>query len=407
MRAPLFLTAGFRFFFLAAGLWAVVAMALWLSWLGGQAGWPVPAYDGGGTPTLWHAHEMIFGYALATVSGFFLTAVPNWTGDRSAPVRFVATVGSLWLAGRLAMLGAAHLPPGLVAAADLVFLPVLAARLARSLLRTPKSQNMLFLALLAVCIAGNLAMHAEWLGWTGGTAGQGARAALLAVLAMIVIIGGRIVPAFTRNALLRAGETRLLPVHRPWAERLAIWPALAVPVLAGLNLPVIGDMALAAAAGLAFVGNAARIQGWRSRATLGDPLLAVLHGGFALTVLAYLALALASGVGWPDELVALHLAGVGAIGTMTLAMMTRAALGHTGRALAAPAGARIAYGLVALALALRVAAGMHSGSLYLPLAIAAAIAWIAAFGAFLAAYLPILAGPDARRQAAPHLPPAV
>lgn len=391
---PLVLTAGFRFFFLAAGLWAFIAMGLWLWWLAGQA-WPSVSatFDPGATPSLWHAHEMVFGYALAVVSGFFLTAVPNWTGDKSAPARFVTIVGSLWLAGRLAMVFAAGLPAALVAIADLVFLPVLAIRLGRSLVRRPKSQNMLFLLLLGFCIAGNAMMHAEWIGLAQSTAQKGLRLALYAVVAMIVIIGGRVVPAFTRNVLMRTGERDRLPVNRPWADNAAIAAAIAVAALSGAGL---SGWPLGLAALVAGGANAVRLSGWRSLATRNDPLLWVLHLGFLLLVLSHLALALSVLAGQPEEIAALHLAGAGAVGVMTLAMMTRASLGHTGRALVAPRPAVAAYVLVTAAALVRVEMTHLPGAAYFPALFVAGILWLAAFAAYLLAYAPILSGPDAR-----------
>lgn len=390
---PLFVTAGFRFFFLAAGVYAFVAMALWLLWLSGQATSVSAGFDPGASPTLWHAHEMVFGYALAVVSGFFLTAVPNWTGDKSAPARFVVSVGALWFAGRIAMGFTAILPPALVALADLAFLPVLAARLALSLMRNPKSQNMLFLLLLGLAIAGNAMMHAEWTGLADGLATPGLRMALYAVLAMIVIIGGRVVPAFTRNVLMRAGERQRLPIHREWADRLAIYGAIAVAALQGLGL---GGWPLALAAALAFAGNAVRLSGWRGLSTRRDALLWVLHLGFLFLVLSYMALALSAAFGAPDEIAALHLAGVGAVGLMTLAMMTRASLGHTGRPLVAPRAAVAAYAGVAAAALVRTEMTHLPGWAYYPALFVAGGLWLAAFTAYLWAYAPILAGPDAR-----------
>lgn len=391
-RYPLFLTAGFRFFFLSAGLWAVASMGLWIFWLSGQWSGSAGIFEPAMPPTLWHAHEMVFGYAFAAIAGFFLTAVPNWTGDGLAPARFVTTVGALWLVGRLAMALSGIMPPWLVAGLDLVFLPVLAVKLARSLLRNPKSQNMLFLLLLAFAIAGNAMMHAEWTGVLDGHAAAGLRMALYSVLAMITLIGGRVVPAFTRNALLRADPQARLPAHRLWADRLAIYATILVAAMQGAGL---SGWPLGVAAAAAFAGNAVRLSGWRGAAILRDPLLWVLHLGFLFLVLAYLALALHAFLGVPDEIAALHMAGAGAIGVMTLAMMTRASLGHTGRKLAAPKPAVAAYVLIALAAVVRIETAHLPAVAYFPAIFAAGGLWIAGFSAYLTAFLPILARPAA------------
>ncbi len=388
---PLFLSAGFRFYFLAASVFAVLAMGLWLAWLALAV--PVP---GGGAmpPGQWHGHEMIFGYALAVVSGFFLTAVPGWGGDFRPRQTFIAATGALWLAGRLAMLAMGHLPAGLVALADLAFLPVMTQGLARSLARNPKSLNIVFLMLLIFLIAANLMFHAEALGFITGFAPQALRLGLFSVLAMVALLGGRVVPAFTRNALLRRDGDAHLPVLRPRLDQAGVFAAMAVAAALGLGLPAMITGGLAA---LACALNAVRLSGWRGGRTLHDPLLWVLHLGFLFMVLAQGALAVQMVAGQGDDLAVVHLAGIGAIGIMTLAMMSRASLGHTGRALKAPPPVALAYGLVALAAVLR-ALGPLLAPAHAPGEILlSGFMWLAGFSLFLWRYLPILAGPEAPR----------
>lgn len=209
-RIPLFLTAGFRFFFLAGAIASVVSMLVWILWFAlVDAGLPVPFPDFVVVPQHWHAHEMIFGYGVAVLAGFFLTAVPSWTGAPEARSRYIMAVGGLWLLGRAAVWFAAWLPMPVVAVIDLAFLPLLSRRLALNLLKRPKAQNTTLLGLLALIFLANLLVHLEWMGLTADTARGGLWMAVLALCAFIAVIGGRIVPAFTRNVMIRRASRRV------------------------------------------------------------------------------------------------------------------------------------------------------------------------------------------------------
>lgn len=388
-RGPIIFRDGWRVFFLAAGLYGVAAMALWLAWLGGWAEAPFAP-----PPNAWHAHEMIFGYATAALGGFFLTAVPNWTGAKAAPERFVALVAGLWLAGRVAVWFSGALPAGLVAAVDLSFVPVLAAKLLTQLVKRPKPQNMMFLVLLTLVWVANLMVHLEWLG-LAGTAAQGLRGGLAAICAMIAVLGGRVTPSFTRNALLRVDPGAVVPVSRKPLDvaGIALAIATAVLVLAGAPEGLTGAVALGA--GLA---AAARLAGWRTAATLGDPIVWALHAGYALLAVGLVAWGLALlGVG--SEVGALHLLGIGAVGGMTLAVMSRASLGHSGRPLVAPAAVAAGYGLLPLAAALRWAAATWP-ALWWHATLCAGLIWILAFTLYLAALWPVFTRPRPAREAA-------
>ncbi len=389
---------GMRVFFLAAGLYALFSVAVWVWILVLQAaGATAPDLPFAAPPSLWHAHEMVFGYACAVLGGFFLTAVPSWTGEKSARAAFLTVLALLWLAGRLAVWWSGALPTGLVAAADLAFLPVLAARIAVQLVKRPKPQNLMFLALLALVWAGNLMVHLDWSDLWPGAAPRGLRVGLLAVASMIAVIGGRVIPAFTRNAMLRTGRETGLPVCRKPAEGAGIAAAILLPVCVALGLP---DPALAMVALIAGLAQAVRLAGWRGGWTLGQPILWGLHLAFAMLAAGYLALA-ASLAGMFGETAALHLTGIGAVGGMTLAMMTRAALGHTGRPLVAARPVALSYGLVALAALVRVAGGWWAGGggWYLGAMLVSGALWLLAFGLFVAVYWSILTQP---RIAAPN-----
>lgn len=398
MKPEHLFTAGWRVFFLAAGLWAITAIGIWLVWLGvhafggimGQMGFAM-------APHLWHAHEMIFGYAAAALGGFFLTAVPNWTGAKAAPERFVMLVSGLWLAGRLAVWISGVLPMGLVAVIDLAFLPVLAAKVLTQLLARPKAQNMMFLLLLTMVWLGNLLVHLEWMG-LAATESQGLRGGLLAVCAMIAALGGRVTPAFTRNALLREGREDRLPVTRDRLDKagvaLAILTALAA--LAGVPAMIVGGLAVAAG-----VAAALRLSGWRGLALPGQPIVWSLHLGYAMLALGYVVWGLAQ-FGSGSETGALHILGIGAIGGMTLAVMSRATIGHSGRALVAPGPVALAYALIPLAVALRWAGSTWIAGFYYPGVIASGLIWCLAFALYLVALWPIFFGAraDGRKEPA-------
>lgn len=382
---------GFRVFFLAAGLFATLSMAVWSGWLGWQfagGGGDLPV---GPAPQLWHAHEMIFGYGAAALGGFFLTAVPNWTGARAAPHLFITGVALIWLAGRIAMAAAGVLPPLLVAVLDLAFVPVLAAKILTQLLHRPKPQQMVFLLTLTLFWAADLACHLEWLG-LAETGWAGLRAGLAVLAAMIIILGGRVTPGFTRNAMVQSGRESRLPWNPPALALLAGGAAVAVPValLAGLPDWVAGGLAV-----LAGVVGLIRLAFWRGGWTAGKPILWALHLGYGLTALG-LALTGLSWAGVGSELAGLHLLGIGGAGGMTLAIMSRATLGHTGRALVAPRPVAVAYGLIPLAAALRVLGAVLPDLHDVTVLLAGGI-WVLAFGLYLLALWPVFLAPRLAR----------
>ncbi|WP_415184600.1 NnrS family protein [Phaeovulum sp.] len=386
---------GFRVFFIAAGLYGVFAMIVWEGWLGVHAaGGMVSDMPFSPVPHIWHGHEMIFGYATAALGGAFLTAVPNWTGAPAVRRQLVMALAGLWLAGRLAIWTSASLPAGLVATVDLAFLPALGATITAQLLRRPKPQNILLLGALAMLWGGNLRMHADWMGWSWGDAVAGLRAGLLGVVAMIAMLGGRVTPAFTRNAMQRAGQGARLPKSFRPVEFLSITTAMGLPAAYLFGLPDVLTGALAVLAGVLIL---VRLSGWRSLWALNLAILWPLHLAYAFLGLGYLALGL-SVFGTGSEVAGLHLLGIGAVGGMTLAMMSRASLGHTGRQLILPEMMVPAFLLVALAAGLRWAGSVWPG-VYYPMVLGAGAAWIVAFALFLTVLGPILLGP---RQSAPQ-----
>ncbi len=383
---------GFRVFFLSAGLYGLFVGGVWGIWLMVQTG--AVAYSGTSyamTPPMWHAHEMIFGYATAALGGFFLTAVPNWTGASDARARFIALAAGLWLLGRLAMWVSADLSPVLVAVSDLAFVPILAAKIATQLIRRPKPQNMVFLLLLSLIWIANLLTHLEWMGITDDTLNTGLRAGLLTLCSMIAILGGRITPAFTRNAMKREGAPQeAWPVSVAVFDKASMIVALLLPISAlilGVG-PVTGLLALVLG-----VLQILRMARWRSLWALRQPILIALHVGLGMLALGLILWGL-SLLGIGNEIAALHVLGIGCVGGMTLAVMSRAALGHSGRALVAPTPMAVAYGLMALAAILRWV-GSDLGVGYLTAMLLVDGLWVAAFALYLIAMWSALTGPRA------------
>jgi uncharacterized protein involved in response to NO len=382
-------SAGFRPFFLMAGLWAMLAMPLWLAVFAGAVALPSNL-----APWIWHAHEMIFGYAAAAIAGFLLTAIPNWTGRLPLQGGPLAGLAALWLAGRIAVMFSTTLGGPLTAALDLSFPLVFALAVAREIIAGNNRRNLPMVVALAFLFVGNLLVHLEALGRTS-TAELGIRVGLATVLMLITLVGGRIIPSFTRNWLARERPEGPLPAA---ASRFDM-AALAVTAVAVIAWAAAPDSAVAPWIELA-AGTilAVRLARWRGIATTAEPLVWVLHVGYAWLAFGLLLLAINGLSPLLPATSALHALTTGAVGTMTLAVMTRATLGHTGQLLAAGRGTTAIYGLVTIAAVLRVAAPFF-GSHYLALITAAGTAWSAAFLLFVALYGPLLVRPREPRPA--------
>lgn len=365
---------GYRVFFLGAALFGILALVLWLLWLQTGLGLPV-------SPAHWHEHEMVFGYGTAALAGFFLTAVPNWTGAPAARAGFIGGAALIWLLGRAAIWGAGALPAMLVATIDLAFLPILGWKIAAQLVKRPKPQNLLFLLVLTLIWVANLRVHLDWMDLPWGDASAGIRAGLVGICAMIAILGGRVTPAFTRNAMRKVDET--LPGPRtplPLTLLANVGAGLAaVALLFSAPPALVGVLATVAGA-----SQLVRLSLWRGAWTFSRPILWSMHLSYGFLGLGFLAYGLAQ-FGYGAEVAALHLLGIGAVGGMTLAIMGRAILGHSGRALIAPRPLVFAYGAMALAAVLRFAAAGVFMSHAAGLNLVAGSLWIIALGLFLAA----------------------
>lgn len=378
-RWPAVLGYGFRPFFLLAAIQAALAIPLWLSFLLGF-GLPTPTL----APLSWHAHEMLFGFVLAAMAGFLLTAVPSWTGQRGyagAPLLVLALV---WIIGRLVMTLPMGLAPLVVTAADLAFIPALALTLLPALLRSGNRRNFIFIGLLALLFASNLHFHLAGARQIGPL-----MLAVNVILLMVALIGGRILPAFTSSGLKARGMEVRIP-RSPLLDNAALIATLAV-VMIDIVLPRSGFAALAAASAALLL--ALRLSRWQGYRGLREPLIWVLHLaylwlpiGLALKA-AWLFGAPIPGTSW------LHALTAGAFSTMILAVMSRASLGHTGRELVAPATVVAAYWLISVAALMRVFGPMLWPAAYSTWMGASGALWSLAFFLFLVIYAPILCRP--------------
>ncbi|MGE0582735.1 MAG: NnrS family protein [Steroidobacteraceae bacterium] len=371
---------GFRPFFLAAGVFAVIAIAAWV-WIFAGGGAPLGTLP----PFLWHGHEMLFGFIGAAIAGFLLTAVPSWTGSRGFAGTPLVVLTLLWLAGRLAFAAAGSLPPLVLALAELGFLPMLAFMIGRSLLR---ERNRNFPMLVIIAVLWGIDAWFLYAATTGdySLASRALRVGIGLVLLLVTVIGGRIVPNFTASALRRRGIAAQVR-SRPLVERVTIASMVAVVVVDAVApshwlAPVV--------AAIAAVAHAVRLSGWKSLRTLSDPIVWVLHAAYAWLPIGFAlkAVHLATGAAFAFQWQ--HALTIGTAATMILAVTTRAALGHTGRPLVVSRGIGIAYVLLLLAALVRVFGPALVPADYLATIEAAALLWIAAFAIYTVIYAPIL-----------------
>jgi len=369
---------GFRTFYLLAGLFATFSIALWAARFSGFLGDWVYGSD----PT-WHAHEMIFGYAFAVIVGFLFTAARNWTNQPTPTGATLAAIAALWLAARVLVLTPWTL---LAAAADTAFALAVAAALALPLYRSGNRRNYFFVALIVGLGAANLAFYLAKADLLDLAVGEGLKIALDLILFIMTVMGGRVIPMFTMNAVPGAKGTRLA-----WLERAALGGVLLLILADLFDAPGRSVAIVAAAAALA---HALRLALWQPWLTLTRPILWILHAAYAWIPVHLLLRALAAAEIVPDNL-ATHALTVGAIGGLTLGMMTRTARGHSGRPLQAGATEIVCYVLVQLAAAVRVFVPLAAPQLLIDAIVASGALWGIAFALFSARYFPILVFPRA------------
>jgi uncharacterized protein involved in response to NO len=377
---------GFRPFFLAAALWAVAAVAIWPPFFTGAIAIPTAF-----APIDWHVHEMIYGYGAAVVAGFLLTAIPNWTGRLPVAGWPLALLAGLWALGRIAVFVSAEIGWAPAALLDTAFLIAFALLIGREVIAGDNRRNLKVVVLVLMFAAANVGFHIEAL--TTGSASISARAGLAIIVFLILLIGGRVVPSFTHNWLAKQGTTtRPAPFGRFDGAVIMLSALALVAWIAAPEKSWTGAALLAAG-----IANLWRLARWRSWTTLSDRLVLVLHAGFLFAALGFLF----AGVHalWPDLVASpaagVHVWAVGGVGTMTLAMMTRATLGHTGHDLVASRATQFVYLGVVVAMLARVMMEFLP-ALMLPLLYGAAASWVIAFAGFAFVYGPMLtrrAGP--------------
>ena len=372
-QGPALFSSGFRPFFLFGAIYAGAMIPLWLAVFSGDAGIPTAL-----APRDWHVHEMLFGYVSAVIAGFLLTAIPNWTGRLPIQGVPLAVLFSTWLAGRLATTFSVFLGWQIALVVDATFLLLLAAATAREIIAGRKWNNLKVTAIVSLLALTNIAFHLE--AHLDGSADYASRAGIGLVVTLVCVIGGRIVPSFTRNWLARREAGRL---PSPFGRFDAVAMLVGVCAMAAWIVAPSGRL-VAAALGVAGLLHLVRLVRWAGYRTFADRLVLILHvayafvpAGFFLTALSALDLVAPSA--------GVHAWTGGAIGSMTMAVMTRASLGHTGQALSASVATQAIYAAVVVAALTRICAALDP--VYsLPLLTIAGLAWAGGFLGFALGY---------------------
>lgn len=378
-----FFSGGFRPFFLFASLFGVFAITLWLLDLLGYY-----AINTSLAPVEWHKHEMLFGYTSAVIAGFLFTAVPNWTGRLPVVGYRLMAIFTLWLAGRVAMLLGESIPYEVTATVDAAFLPVLGAVIVREIIAGQNWRNVKVMVPVLGLGLTNIWFHIDVA--IGGTGAAPTRMGFTAILILLMLIGGRIIPSFTRNWLARQDPGKLPVPFNRFDAGVTAGSAVAMGLWVFIEQPALG--ALFAVLGLLHIS---RLERWAGLRTISNPLLLVLHIFYAFIPVGFLTLAVGMWFELPQvNIAALHVFGIGAVGGMTIAVMVRASLGHTGRKLASSAVLNAAMLAIGISMFLRVVGAIWpefdwaiTGS---------ALAWIVAFGLFAFRVGPWLLVPRAK-----------
>lgn len=366
---------GFRPFYLLGSAFAALSVLAWALQYGGYLG-AAPVRG-----PVWHGHEMLFGFAMAIIAGFLFTAVRNWTQRRTPEGAWLAAIAALWVAGRVLVMTPYPMAAAVVNAA---FPLAVAVGIGIPMLQAGNRRNYFFVALMLAASLATLAVHLAAMGMFAWPERLGLQVGLDLVLFVIAVVAGRVVPMFTNNGVPGAGADR-----RPVVEKLVLGSTLALLAAdaAWVPVPLLAPVVLVAG-----VAHAWRLVLWKPWKTTGNPLVWILHAAYAWIPLHLLLRLLAIADVVPAPL-AVHALTVGAIGGMTLGMMTRTARGHTGRILSADRFEVAAYGLVMAAALVRVGLPLAWPAGYAASVVASALLWSAAFGIYFVRYLPILTRP--------------
>ena len=367
------LRLGFRPFYLGAAAFGMLAVPLWLALFLGQV-----SLDLSVAPLLWHAHEMLFGFAVAVIVGFLLTAGKAWTGLATPRGAFLGALAALWLAARIAAITG---PYALYAVLDLVLLPVVAAVLISVLVRARNRRNLALAGILLLLSLANLCFHLAVLGVIALAPMHALHAALALIVMIECVMAGRVLPAFTNSA-----TPGLSLKAQPRFEQATL-AVTALALLCWVSAAPAGFTAVAF--GLAAAAHLRRQWSWQPGVTRSRPILWILHAAYLWLPLGFALLALAQ-IGWVNVSAGVHALAVGATGGLIIGMVTRTARGHTARPLQASKAEVLAYALVMAAAVLRVLLPIVAPQWFVQSLLAAALAWSAAFGIYLAIYTPWL-----------------
>ncbi|WP_027525200.1 NnrS family protein [Bradyrhizobium sp. Ec3.3] len=383
------LAHSFRPFFLLAAIQAAVSILVWLPLFYGEL-----SLSSAFAPRDWHVHEMLYGFLPAVITGFLFTAIPNWTGRLPIQGTPLAALVIVWLAGRIAVTCSAGLGWAVALAVDAAFLALVVAAALREIAAGKNWRNLPVVLLVALLLAGNVAFHLE--AHIAGAADYSIRIGISVVVLLLQLIGGRIIPSFTRNWLVKMNPGRLpVPFGRFDGGVIAL-SALALVCWIASPLSALTGVAMA----LAGVLHIVRLARWAGDRTTGERLLLVLHIGYAFVPLGFLLHAAAAFGALPPS-AGIHAWMAGAAGTMTLAVMTRATLGHTGQALTASVATQAIYAAIVVAALARVCAVVQPAHSEVLLHVAA-FGWAAAFAGFAIAFGPLLVGSKRRALAIPR-----
>jgi len=375
---PIF-ALGFRTFFALAGLSALILIALWNAIFNGTL-----TAENYFSNSFWHAHEMLLGYSVAVIAGFLLTAVKNWTGKPTVSGSQLAGLSLLWLYGRVVPFYEGLLPDALIALIDFSFLPLLAYYISKPILQSKNYRSLVFIAIILLLALGNGLVHLEVLGLKDGTAWTGIRLVVATIIILILIIAGRVFPFFTERGLMGT-----IIIRNPMLDNLSI---VSAALVFGLELFEISGITLAIAALIAAAVNAARAWGWYVQKIWYVPLLWVLYTGYAWIIFGFVLTALTA-LTLVTPSLALHAFTIGGIGVLTLGMMARVSLGHTGRVLRASNAIAIAFVLINLAVFFRVLVPIAIPAWYSISIYVSMLSWLLAFSLFIFVYAPILSSP--------------
>jgi uncharacterized protein involved in response to NO len=372
---------GFRPFYAVASIFAIVAMVVWLSAFAGFSGTGAYLHS-----AAWHSHEMLFGFAAAVIAGFLFTAVRNWTGLPTPTGAVLAGLTALWLAARVLIING---PAPLAAVVDVTFLPAVALAVAIPIFRSKNVRNYKVLVIVAALAAAHGVFHLANLGHVAaGLSRTSLFASIDIVVILMAIVGGRVIPAFTKNAVPESN-----PRHEPWVENVTfISMVLVVLVTAASGSWAVPSRLMAVLSIIVAASHATRLGLWDPVKTIHNPLLWMMPAAYSWIPFAFLLRALAAmnvvpASAWIQAIT------MGAISSLMLAMMMRSSLGHTGRQLVASRSDMTAFLLLQFAAIVRVIASIAAGEFYWYWIVASGLIWISAFLLFAARYLPMLTSP--------------